>query len=483
MITGAGSSSPTATVFQIDYIEVTVHYERNFTDDSGETIADAFLQFWSTVGNTLMYLKRNTLDFVIDKANLILKGTLTVEPQEVNSGSTGAQSPTLQGEPRPAVSGAMWTLPDRAFSSNNSYTTAVTTQRFTVWKGFGLKALIPAGATIVGIEAKVEAKVSTGTKTMIVDLIKNGFDIAGINKTTGAFGTTDSVETVGSESDLWGDTWTPEDFGEDFGVQVTNTANAVTYSIDHITVNVYYTTTGDNSITGNINPVATETEQWGSSTKRIRKIFAVEVDTTVRKAYLVDYFVSELHPRDWTTNGTLTEEGNVLNIDDGGAPRDSQARTPLHGKVGTLQWDDGVVFKMEVMASFEAVSLESTLERMFLGFSTSTADARTVGNTADVSRRVGFIHYDGTIYAVCADGTTINLVELQNDSVVKQKRHYRIDYTTSSVDFYIDNAFVATLTSNIPTDANNVNINLAFSDDAGTADMKISNVIYSEKSS
>lgn len=75
-----------------------------------------------------------------------------------------------------------------------------------------------------------------------------------------------------------------------------------------------------------------------------------------------------------------------------------------------------------------------------------------------MSRRAGFAHYNGRIYAITADGTTVTATNIQADAATT-KRHFMIDFTPTSVKFYINGALVATHTTNIPNDGNDIYAN------------------------
>ena len=273
MISGSGGSTPTETVFQIDYIQVTVHYIRDFTDDAGQPVTDSFIQFWNLVGNTIIYLKRNTLELLIEKANLVIKGTLTVTPQEVDSGNTGAKFPTANSEPGSPLNGKLWTNPDNAHANDGVYATANQTseQKFQTWKGFGFS--IPDGAIITGIVADIEAKVSSGTSTLTIQLTKDGLVVTGNAKVTPSFGTSDAVVSSGSSTDLWDTTWLPEDLEKaEFGIIIAGSAvGSLTYSIDYIKITIHYTLTGENTLDGNILPSKDDIYAIGAVTKRYSK--------------------------------------------------------------------------------------------------------------------------------------------------------------------------------------------------------------------
>jgi len=471
MVTGNASSSPSETTYQIDYIEVIVHYVQDFLDDEGENKTESFMEFWGRTGTTLIYKLLKTADLYIDKANLFIKGTLNVQPQESIAGNTGAHSPFAFTMPIDPLSGKMWTNPVLALTSNDAYTTAASggDQFFTIFNDFRLLDSIPEGATITGLAVTVEGKVDTSTGTVQVQFTKDGATAVGVNDTI-TLETTEAADTVGGNGELWSTTWTREDFGRSFGVLLTEGTNPGTISVDHITVTVHYTTTGQNEIKGNL---VFSTSQ----TYSIQNAFSAPEDT-----YPTNYFVQHLQITSaWTVNGTLTSKGNMTEIADGGAPRDSQAYALLFGESGTLQWDDGFDLKIEFLACFATVSTESggNEEQMFVGFAGSTATAGTLNDIANTTRRVGFSHYAGSIYAVCADGSAITANEIELDSI--KKRHYKIEYTTTSVNFYIDGMLKSTVTTDIPDDAADVYLNFAFSNSTGNSQMRVSNIIFSEK--
>lgn len=85
----------------------------------------------------------------------------------------------------------------------------------------------------------------------------------------------------------------------------------------------------------------------------------------------------------------------------------------------------------------------------FHGISTST----TISSNGDVTgntRRLGFAHYNGRIYTVTADGSAVTANNIQADSAAY--RSFMIDWTASSVKFYINGVLVATHTTNISSD-------------------------------
>ena len=151
-----------------------------------------------------------------------------------------------------------WANPANAYLSDNLYATALQgDQKLYSWYNFGLS--IPAGATIKGIEVSVEAKADSttycgdGTKISL-RLTKNKNDGVGGTGLTPTLTSSDAVYTLGSPTDLWYTTWSPSDFGTDFGVSFVNgwcASNPTTlYSIDQIRIKVYYSLVPPQGISG-----------------------------------------------------------------------------------------------------------------------------------------------------------------------------------------------------------------------------------------
>ena len=121
---------------------------------------------------------------------------------------------------------------------------------------------IPTGASIEGIQIYIDRYNSfTGDGTVTINddaiyLTKNGTDTVGNNKSTGATWAsldTDTYDSYGGVSDLWGATWTASEINDDnFGVMISpNLAydsgsgeNGSDAKIDHVYVEITFT---DNS--------------------------------------------------------------------------------------------------------------------------------------------------------------------------------------------------------------------------------------------
>jgi hypothetical protein len=140
-----------------------------------------------------------------------------------------------------------WTNPGNAASSNDTYAVTapggVPTQ-YLLASNFGFA--IPSPATIAGIEVTVERQSSAGT---IVDnrarIVKGGVVGATDLATVDVWPITDTIVTYGSDSELWGETWTPADVNDPgFGFALAVTDNVDTAGVDDITITVYYSLCG-----------------------------------------------------------------------------------------------------------------------------------------------------------------------------------------------------------------------------------------------
>jgi len=139
-----------------------------------------------------------------------------------------------------------WTNPDRVVASDNSYATIVLTagQTSHYLAVDDLGASIPNAATIQGVVFEVECKDGTQTtQALSAKLIKAG--AVQTTTRTATIGTTEAYIALGSSADTWGTTLTPEDVNNaGFGVALyISSALADTYSIDHVTMTVFYNTT------------------------------------------------------------------------------------------------------------------------------------------------------------------------------------------------------------------------------------------------
>lgn len=160
-----------------------------------------------------------------------------------NSGSTAASdADALGGTP------VAWTNVSNILSSDDSRATAsvsgTTTAEYAKATGFGFS--IPAGATILGIVVEVEwNRENTGQPILgHARIVKSG-SLAGTDKNSGLVtATTDTYQTFGGPTDLWGQSWTASDINSSgFGAGSRMRANGGTATevrIDHIRITVYW---------------------------------------------------------------------------------------------------------------------------------------------------------------------------------------------------------------------------------------------------
>ncbi len=130
--------------------------------------------------------------------------------------SSGPLSPSGAGQPSGTGS---WSTIANIAASDNSYTTVtlgpvVTVSQRLHGNSFGFA--LGSGATITGIVAEFERKSDTtnGIVDSLIQLSKGG-SLAGDNKATStAWSTSDTYDSYGSSSDLWGTTWTTSNIND-----------------------------------------------------------------------------------------------------------------------------------------------------------------------------------------------------------------------------------------------------------------------------
>ena len=153
-----------------------------------------------------------------------------------------------------AIGTLAWTSPENARTSNDVYTNAlalsapITTNYL---KGLDLSSGVPAGATILGVQIRIERRTSDpGVTDSVVSLVKGG-TVQGDNKAAGVdwpigtsgTGADDAYAIYGSDSDLWGLTLTAADVNAaDFGL-VLSAAIATAFRnalVDNVQMKVFY---------------------------------------------------------------------------------------------------------------------------------------------------------------------------------------------------------------------------------------------------
>lgn len=143
-----------------------------------------------------------------------------------------------------------WSNPSNAASSNDSYATVAvdntpTDSQYLKVSNFGFT--IPAGATINGIEDKIEKSRAGGLENVIdrrVRVVKGGVIGSTDKADATSWPTTDTIFTYGGASDLWGETWTDSDVNaSNFGGVIAAGTDAApgTAQVDHWERTVHYT--------------------------------------------------------------------------------------------------------------------------------------------------------------------------------------------------------------------------------------------------
>jgi hypothetical protein len=144
-----------------------------------------------------------------------------------------------------------WSGPESVKVSDNNYAMAFvsngeSTHRL---KSTALGFAVPVGATISGIVVEVEKHGFGNVSDNLVSLVKAGV-VTGANRASAGvmWPTADGVSKYGSETDLWGTTWTVAQINSaEFGVSLSAMSSAgfsnIAY-VDAVTVIVYYVPSG-----------------------------------------------------------------------------------------------------------------------------------------------------------------------------------------------------------------------------------------------
>ena len=157
--------------------------------------------------------------------------------QGPNSAGTGADSA--------AVGSAAWSNPGNVTAADAQNATASVgigiDSHYLVATGFGFA--IPAGATINGIVTEVKRSSPMGTVSDEKVRIVKGGSVGSTDKASGtSWPTTAAYQSYGSNSDLWGQSWTASDVNaSNFGVAIqAQAAGLDTAQVDHVRITIYY---------------------------------------------------------------------------------------------------------------------------------------------------------------------------------------------------------------------------------------------------
>jgi hypothetical protein len=173
---------------------------------------------------------------------------ITITEQIFSQSTTGATSPGT-GSNVAGIGTIDWSNPTRITANDNSYATVVvngSTSRYLRATNFGFA--IPSTATIIGITAEIRRfQNNTGggndVRDVEVKLLKStGLVGTNLAATGTEWPTNEQAATYGSNSNLWGTTWTPSEVNNAaFGVSLyVNSSNNRTASVDYISITLEY---------------------------------------------------------------------------------------------------------------------------------------------------------------------------------------------------------------------------------------------------
>jgi hypothetical protein len=312
---------------------------------------------------------------------------LVVSAAPALAANTGWKTPSLSIP----SDGTGFTNPDNAFSSDDVYATVDVDGRQQEYANFGLS--IPDGATITGIQVRVEAHHSTGsgTRRFYVQLSwDSGSSWAPTTPSstyrTGNFGTGDLSRTVGGSSNTWGRTWSADDFTDaNFRVRLTSNLGSGTLSIDHVAVRVYYTLTHTINASadtgGSISPSGAVTVNHGGN-----QTFIITPSTAT--GYIVSDVLVDSSPQGRVNSYTFTnvtaDHTIAASFDDGWkAPSQyANANGITNADRGYISDEQRVVFnsgndRVDYYSFALNVPSEATIDGIEVGIEASCTGSRT----------------------------------------------------------------------------------------------------------
>lgn len=228
----------------------------------------------------------------------------------------GLRAQTSQGPLNPGSTGntdypgtsTAWNNTSRITTSNGSKASATGLSNgevsdYLTATNFGFT--IPAGATITGIKVDIERddnSGSSGLKDNEVKIIKANSITGTDHASNSTWPNNAAYATYGSNSDLWGTTWTAADinssqFGVALSVQRSSGSGNNDAFVDHIRITVYYTVSGlpiellyfNGTQNNNISSL-----EWATATENNTDFFDIEYSTDAIE---------------WTTVGVIKSAG------------------------------------------------------------------------------------------------------------------------------------------------------------------------------
>ncbi len=138
------------------------------------------------------------------------------------------------------------------------------------------------------------------------------------------------------------------------------------------------------------------------------------------------------------------------------------------------RWDDNPTMRIKyiylsTMSSFGTTPIATTDRVNFHGFA-ETGNAFTYGDITDVSRRIGFAHYNGLLYTVTADGSSVTANSHGAEPGTSTIKEFMIvaNIATPSIAFYMNGSLLATHTTNVPGSNDAVTLNFSSYDAASS---------------
>lgn len=177
---------------------------------------------------------------------------LFIIPLLLNATDSGAMSSGTVAE---GGGGTSWSGLTNMAASDDTYASVTSSAitKYIILSNFGFN--VPEGATILGIKVSVEKRDSGGgAKDNLIRIRTSAGAIGSESKASAAnWPDSDTVTEYGGEDDLWSETWLPEDinhsnFGFYISVQPFSGFTEYTAYIDHIFINVYYSSGWDGEI-------------------------------------------------------------------------------------------------------------------------------------------------------------------------------------------------------------------------------------------
>lgn len=185
---------------------------------------------YRTIGKEAAYCQTTPTGFTSPTANT----AVTASSGDNNGFQTSAANAQLND--------GLYAVDTNSGSGTSTSCTATTKDRH-VFRDYNVS--VPVGATITGIEVRLEARVdsTTGSPRMCVQLSWDGGISWTTAKVTGTMATAEARYIVGGAADTWGRTWASGDFSNtNLRVRITNVASNTSrdFSLDWVAVQVRY---------------------------------------------------------------------------------------------------------------------------------------------------------------------------------------------------------------------------------------------------